>query len=319
VSSPFTGILLKIVSTLFFTLMATSVKWLGDGSVTGGRFPLGQVVFCRAFFAFLPILIWIYGSGNLKDAVATRSPVGHLRRSGFGMFGMFFGFAGLMLLPLADATTIGYAAPMFTVALAAFLLGERVRLYRWSAVGIGFIGVVVAMFPHLGTQGTADLSMLGAFCALAGAVFAALAMTEVRRLTATESTTAIVFYFAAYSTVIGLLTLPLGMLVPTQAWQWPAWHELLPLILVGFFGGLGQITLTSAYRLAPTSLVAPFEYVSLIWAMTIGILLFQDVPGPYLIAGSSIVVMAGLFVIWREAKLGLERKAQLAANPTRPV
>jgi drug/metabolite transporter (DMT)-like permease len=313
------GILLKIVSTLCFTLMAASVKWLGLRHPGGDMFPVGQVVFCRSFFALIPVLIYIYWQGEMRAAVATRRIGGHLRRSLIGIGGMFCGFAGLALLPLADATVISYASPLIVVMLAALLLKETVRIYRWSAVGIGFLGVVVAMAPHLSVAARDALSTMGALLAFAGAVFAAIAMIEVRRLTSTENTAAIVFYFSLFSSLIGLLTLPLGVVVPAWSWAMPGLADWSILVLIGVLGGLGQITLTAAYRRADTSVIAPFEYVSIIWATAVGYVAFGDAPGEAIIVGSAVIVASGLFVIYRENRLGLERKRQLEAAPPRPV
>ena len=301
--------------------MAVSVKILGEGAVAGGRFPLGQVVFSRSFFALIPVLIWIMLRSGLREAVATRNPFGHIRRSTVGILGMFSGFAGLLVLPLADATVISYAAPLVTVMLAALILKERVRVFRWTAIAIGFVGVVIAMAPHLSifSGAAGQFSGRGALLSLAGAVFAAFAMIEVRRLTATETTAAIVFYFSAFSTLIGLITLPLGWYYPAWAWVMPHGWEMLTLVMIGIFGGLGQITLTSAYRLADTSVVAPFDYLNMIWAVAAGYALFGQLPDQAVVIGSAIIMLAGLFVIFRESQLGLERKRQLEAGPARSV
>jgi drug/metabolite transporter (DMT)-like permease len=313
------GILLKVLSTLCFTMMAASVKWLGLGHLSGDGMPVGQIVFFRSFFALIPLLIWIAWQGEMSDAVVTRRIGGHLRRSLIGIGGMFAGFSGLALLPLADATVISFASPLIVVMLAALLLKEQVRIYRWSAVGIGFLGVVVAMSPHLSIASGEGPSALGAAFAFAGAVFAAFAMTEVRKLTATEKTAAIVFYFSLFSSLIGLLTLPVGLFSPSLAWQWPGFADFLILILIGVMGGLGQITLTAAYRRADSSIIAPFDYIAIIWASLIGYFAFDDAPGMAIMIGSAIIAASGLFVIYRENQLGLERKRQLEASPTRPV
>jgi drug/metabolite transporter (DMT)-like permease len=315
----FSGIALKVISTLCFTLMAACVKWLGLGHTSAQLPPVGQVVFFRSFFALLPVLIWIVWLGQMQEAVVTKRLSGHLRRSLVGVCGMFLGFAGLALLPLADATVISYASPLIVVMLAAFLLKERVRIYRWTAVLFGFAGVMVAMSPHLSVIGGQSVSGYGALLAFGGAVMAAFAMIEVRKLTATETTAAIVLYFSVFSSLIGLLTLPLGWLVPQLAWHWPNSHDAFILVLVGVFGGLGQITLTAAYRRADTSVIAPFEYVSIIWAMSVGYFAFGQLPERMVLIGSAIVVAAGLFVIFRENQLGIERKRQLEASSPRPV
>jgi drug/metabolite transporter (DMT)-like permease len=315
----FSGIILKIVSTLCFTLMAAGVKWVGMSRAPGELLPVGQVVFSRSFFALIPVLIWIVLTVPLRQAISTARISGHIKRSLFGTCGMFFGFAALALLPLADATVIGYGAPLFVVVMAAFILKETVRIYRWSAVGIGFLGVVVAMAPHLAIFGGETVSFYGALLAFSGAIMAAFAMIEVRRLTATETTSAIVFYFSIFSSLAGAATFLLGWFIPSLAWDWPSLEETGKLIFIGIMGGLGQITLTAAYRRADTSVIAPFEYVSIVWAMTIGYVFFDHAPENAVLAGSAIVVAAGLFVIYRENQLGLERKRQMEASSLRPL
>lgn len=318
---PLLGIAFKLLSTLCFTAMAATVKWLGDGAALPGRIPVGQVVFFRSFFALAPVLAWLAWRGDMGAAVRTRAIGGHVRRSMVGIGGMFCGFAGLMLLPLADATAISYAMPLVTVILAALILKERVRIYRWTAVVIGMLGVLIAMGPHLSvtTGAVGDVSALGALLALMGAIFAGFATIEVRKLTRTDATPAIVFYFSAFSSLAGALTFGLGLFDPRQAWVLPTSPELAALVLIGLFGGLGQITLTSAYRHAGASTVAPFEYVSMLWAVVAGYLLFSDVPEGSVLVGAAIVTASGLFVIYRERQLGLERAAEREAQPPRSV
>ncbi len=252
----------------------------------------------------------------MRAELTTHNVRGHFQRGAVGIFGMFFGFAGLALLPLADATVISYASPLFVVALAALLLGETVRIYRWSAVLIGFVGVVVAMAPHLFGP---NVSPKGAAYALIGAIMAAFAMIEVRKLTRSETTGAIVFYFSLFCTLVGLLTWPLGFIVEGWRWHTPSLSDFALLVMVGVFGGLGQITLTASYRRADASVIAPFEYVSMLWAASIGYLAFREVPEATVAAGSVLVIASGLFVIYRENRLGLERRRQLESTPTRPV
>jgi drug/metabolite transporter (DMT)-like permease len=288
------GIALKLTSVLAFVAMAALVKLVAD------RYPLGEVVFFRAFFALVPLLLWLSWGAGLRQALRTGNPIGHARRSIAGSGGMFCGFAALMLLPLPDATAIGYATPLFTTALAAIVLKERVRAHRWSAVAIGLCGVLIMLSPHFGASslvtGLSGSAALGAMLGLMGAGFAGIASIEVRRLAQTETTGAIVFYFSSISAFFGLTTLLFGWVRPTAM-------DAAILIAAGIVGGIGQILLTSSLRFAQASVIAPFDYASLIWAMLLGYCLFGDFPAPEVLTGAAIVIVAGLAVIWREHRL----------------
>lgn len=303
-----TGIILKLLSTMAFTCMSTLVR------VAGQDVPVGQVVFCRSFFALIPLFLMLAFRHEIMEAFRYTSFRSHMKRGVIGATGMFSGFVGLTLLPLADSTAISYAAPLMVVPLAYFLLGEQVRVYRWTAVAIGFVGVLVILWPHLdigALSSRTEAQRHGAMFALGGAVCAAFATIQVRRLVNTETTASIVFTFMALCAVLALLTWPLGRYLPfIGQWVMPTPWQAFILVMVGVFGGLGQIFLTISYRHADTSLIAPFEYFSMIWAIIMGYLVFADLPSIYVICGGSIVVASGIFVIWREQKLGLERARQ---------
>jgi drug/metabolite transporter (DMT)-like permease len=164
------GVVLKLASTLFFTLMSVCLKLLGD------HYPVAQLVFSRAFFALIPIVLWLGWRGDLISSFRTQRLSGHVVRAHIGIAAMFCTFAALTLLPLADVTALSYASPLMTVVLAALLLGEKVMIWRWSAVVVGFLGVLVMLWPHL-REGThlLDFSQAnGPFLALAGALLAAM-------------------------------------------------------------------------------------------------------------------------------------------------
>jgi drug/metabolite transporter (DMT)-like permease len=296
----FLGIALQLGATLTFTCMGALIRFVGD------RVPLGEVIFARSFLALAPLLLMLAWRRELASAVQMTSPWGHLSRAATGVAAMYAMFAGLARLPLADATAITFATPLMNVALAALFLGEVVRMWRWSAVGVGFIGVLVMVSPHLGAAPRDEASALGTIYMLAGAFLTAAAMTQVRRLTTTETTASIVFTFSVISSVAGLLTLPSGWVTPSPA-------DAAALIGIGVAGGIGQILLTDSYRHAPASTVAPFSYSTMLWAMIIGYLAFGEIPEPVVLMGAAIVVVAGLFVIWRERQLGLDRRAEREA------
>ena len=243
------------------------------------------------------------------SAVLTSRPLGHLGRGAISVVGMFLNFAALARLPLVDATAISFAAPLITVAFAAWFLGERVRIYRWSAVGVGFVGVIVMLWPYLDFAqftkegAAAQAATIGALCALAGAFTNAGSVIQTRRLTDTETTSSIVFYFSLSCALAGLATLPLG-------WIWPDRWQLAALIGAGLVAGLGHILLTESYRFAPASVVAPFDYTMMVWVFLLGYWMFGEVPTVYVYVGAAIVVASGLFVIWRERQLRLRRERE---------
>jgi drug/metabolite transporter (DMT)-like permease len=290
------AILIKLVSVLLFALMSVLVRWLGGG------IPLGQVVFFRSACALLPVVLIYAWRGELMAAVRTDRPLGHLGRGLISVAGMFLNFAALARLPLADANALSFAAPLITVALAALILKERVRVYRWSAVAIGFAGVLVMLWPYLdiGHMTASVSASVGAACALTAAVTNAGSVIQTRRLTASETTSSIVFYFSLICMLFGAATLPFGWVTPSAA-------ELAALIAIGIIGGLSHILLTESYRYASASTVAPFDYIAMLWAFVFGYAFFGEVPSTYVFVGSAIVAASGLFVIWRERARGIER------------
>jgi drug/metabolite transporter (DMT)-like permease len=294
---------IKLFAVMLFPVMSTLVRFVGESV------PLGQVVFFRSVFAIVPVVLIYTWRGEIGSAVRTGRPLGHLTRGLISVAGMFLNFAALARLPLVDATAISFAAPLITVALAAFILHERVRAYRWSAVAFGFAGVVVMLWPYLdvatlfGAGSTA--TTVGAACAVTAAFTNAGAVIQTRRLTDSETTASIVFYFSLACTVAGLVTLPFP-------WVNPSRTELTALVAIGVIGGLSHIFLTESYRYAPASVVAPFDYVTLLWAFLFGYVLFGEIPTLYVYVGAAIVAASGLFVIWRERQLVRQRWRKMA-------
>ncbi len=298
--NPLLGITLKVCSVVVFMAMSAVIKSIG------GAVPAGEVVFFRSAFAIPVIVVWLIWRGQLREGLHTRNPLGHVWRGLCGTTAMGLGFAALALLPLPEVTAIGYAAPLLTVIFAAMFLGEEVRLFRIATVAMGMAGVLIILSPRLSGLSGGDLGnaeALGAFLTLTGAVFSALAQVFVRKLVVGERVTAIVFYFSLTATVISLITLPFGWVVPDTG-------QAVRLILAGLMGGIGQVFLTSSYRYAHASVVAPFEYASMILAIAVGWFFFEEVPTLVVLAGASIVVTAGILIIWRERQLGLERARQ---------
>ena len=303
--SPLRGIILKVLSVCVFVAMSSLIK------ATSDSVPPGQAVFFRSLFAIPVIGVWLALRGELHTGLRTKNPMGHVWRGLVGTTSMGLGFAGLGLLPLPEVTAIGYAAPILVVIFAAMFLGEDVRLFRLLMVAFGLVGVLVVLSPRLQIDPTTADSRetLGALVVLLSAVFSALAAVFVRRLVQTETTSAIVFYFSITATVMSLLTLPWGWAVPT-----PEVAALL--ILAGLLGGVGQILMTTAYRHADASLIAPFEYTSMLLAIIVGYTVFGEVPVATTLAGGAMIVIAGILIILRERQLGIERARQRKTGPT---
>ena len=299
---PLRGIVFKVLSVCMFMGMASLIK------AASADVPPGQAVFFRAFFALPIILGWLAIRHELRDGWKTKNPMGHFWRGLVGTCAMGLGFTGLGLLPLPEVTAIGYAAPLLVVVFAAMFLGEDVRAFRLSAVALGMVGVLIVLSPRLSVGASLNSSeTLGAVVVLMGAMLAALAQVFVRKLVATESTAAIVFWFTITSSVMALFTLPWG-------WVMPDWKVALMLVMAGLLGGIGQIFLTSSYRFADASLVAPFDYTSMILALIIGYFIFDEVPTGTMMIGAGIVILAGVLIISRESRLGLERSQQRKAT-----
>jgi drug/metabolite transporter (DMT)-like permease len=308
--NPSRGIAFKLISAALFAVMSALIRHLG------ARYPVGQVVFYRSVFAIIPVVLVYAWRGELAAVVRTERPLGQAGRGVLSIAGMFFNFGATARLPLVESNAIAFSSPLFTVALSALVLNERVRIYRWSAVIIGFIGVLVVLSPHLSRDElTAAMggaaSLLGVIYAICGSATNAGTAIQTRRLTQSETTSSIVFYFSLSCALAGLATLPFGWVTPSGA-------EVVALVSIGVLGGTGHIFLTESYRYASASLVAPFDYTSMIWALVLGYAMFGETPTSEIALGSAIIAAAGLFVIWRERQLALMRRRDgPAPTPTR--
>ncbi|MGC1916545.1 MAG: DMT family transporter [Pseudolabrys sp.] len=201
--NPLKAIGFKLISALLFAGMSALVRQLGDVA------PVGQMVFFRSAFAIVPVVVIYAFRGELASAVRTSRPLGQLGRGTLSVCGMFTNFSALTRLPLADATAISFASPLITVALAALVLKERVRIYRWSAVIAGFVGVIVMLIPHFdlshyAVAGVASVAAIGSAFALTSAICNAGTVIQTRRLTQNETTSSIVFYFSLICAIVGV-------------------------------------------------------------------------------------------------------------------
>ena len=294
---PLQGIALKLCAVLLFIIMSSLIK------ATSDAVPPGEAVFFRSFFAIPIILAWLLWRQELSTGLKVKSRMGHFWRGIVGTTAMGLMFAGLGLLPLPEVTALGYTAPLLVVIFAAMFLDEKVGIFRIGAVMLGLAGVLVVLSPRLTALDgpTVDTAQaVGAVLVLLGATCAALAQIYIRKLVQTEQTSAIVFYFSLTSTLLSLLTLPFGWTIPGET-------ETVMLVSAGVIGGLAQIFLTSSYRFADASVIAPFDYASMLFAIAIGYFIFEEVPTRQMLGGAALIILAGIIIIVRERQLGLKR------------
>ena len=286
------GISLKIAQTITFSLMYAAIK-------LAGPVPVGEVMFFRCFFAFVPLVAWTLLTVGPSAAIRTKRPVYHIGRSMLGVAAMFCNFAALKLMALATVTAFGFMQPIFAVILAALLLHEQVGRYRWAAVVVGFGGVLMMMEPHGGLAAILSLNLSrGVAYALAFSLLSALVVVLIRQMSATERGEAIVFYFMASGAVAGAVTMIWDH--ATLSFAAAGW-----LIFCGIAGGVGQICMTYCYRYAEPSLLASFDYLSMIWATLLGYFVLAEIPEKMVLAGAGVVIASGLFIVWRERRLHL--------------
>ncbi|MEM6372185.1 MAG: DMT family transporter [Pseudomonadota bacterium] len=294
---PGTAIALKLMAVFLFMVMAAMIKEATQSV------PAGQAVFFRSLFAMPVIVAWIWQRGDLREALVPVNLMGHIWRGLFGTTAMALTFAGLGLLPLPEVTAIGYATPMFTVIFAAVMLGETVRLFRISAVALGLVGVMIVIWPRLsiGADSLGTAGTIGALCVLGASILRALVQIHIRTLVKTEHTAAIVFYFSLTATLLSLLSLPFGWVVPSGL-------DAALLIGAGLVGGVAQILVTSRYPFGGAAMLAPFDNPTRIVAAIIGYFVFAEVPTWNMVAGAALVVLGGVLIIWRERQLGMDRR-----------
>lgn len=280
------GIGLRIGAATCFAFMAAMIKL---GYETGVSMP--ELVFYRFALGAPPLLIWIAWSGNL-GAWRTSRPLAHATRAAIGLTAMVLAFSALYYLPLAEATTIGFAAPLFAVALSALVLKEKVGRHRWSAVAAGFAGVLIVMRPA-----GENLPLAGLVLAVAAAFAVGCVTIAIRQIGRTEGTQTTVFWFTAISILLA------GSLMPfyAQAHDGRTWAILAGL---GFFGGIAQLLLTASLRFAPIPVIAPFDYSQLLWAVLLGWAIWETQPPPSTWAGAAVIIASGLYTLYREQQLG---------------
>jgi drug/metabolite transporter (DMT)-like permease len=283
------GIGLRIAATTCFAFMAAMIKLGYEAGVS-----TVELSFYRFAFGLPPLLVWIAWSRN-PGAWRTERPLAHAVRALIGLTTMMTAFSALAYLPLAEATTIGFAAPLFAVALSAVVLKEPVGLHRWTAVIIGFVGVLVVMRPE-----GSGLPAIGLALAVGAAFGGGLVTITLRQIGRTEHPQTTVLWFS----LLSMLALATLMPFYARAHDAEAW---LIVAALGTFGGFGQLFLTASLRFAPVSAVVPFDYTQLLWAVLLGWLLFSNQPPATTWAGAAVIIASGLYTLYREHKLGREK------------
>ena len=291
------GIGLGALAFALFTVMDTMIKWLSAG------YPVHQLLFSNALFALVPVMAVSARRGGLAR-LRTRRLGMHLLRGLTGMASGFLAFYAFSRLPLADAYSIIFATPLLITALSVPILGEQVGWRRWSAVGVGFVGVLIMLQPGVAPIGVGSLAALGA----AGA--SALSILLVRKLSATESTASIALY-SNLTVVVGMgALLAFDTVVPNLV-------DLALMAATGLIGGTALLVLIGAYRRAPAALVAPFQYSQMLWAIVLGFAIFGDLPEQAKLLGAAVVAASGLFILYRETTLG--RRPTASLHPGAPA
>jgi drug/metabolite transporter (DMT)-like permease len=284
------GIGSMIASVTLFSIVNVLVKHLG------ATYPIAQLMFFRAAVALLPAMILVLRHERGLAVMRTDRLGAHAARSLLGMFAMATSFAAFRYLPAADVVAINFAAPLFATALSVPLLGEAVGWRRWTAVLVGFAGVLVMLQPAALVSGAPAGAEIGGLLALSSALAYAVVVIIIRQLSRDEPSATIVFVYMA---CVALATLPVLPFV----WVRPTGFDLLLLIALGLVGGFAQIFLTRAFEFAPPSVAMPFEYFALLATAILAWLIWNEVPTTWGLVGAAIVIASGLFILQREAKL----------------
>ena len=276
------GVLLMFVSTFFFAAMHASIR-----HVAAGIHPF-EIAFFRSLFALVVVLPWFvhYGLAPLR----TRRIGLHGLRAIFNVCAMLSFFYALTITPLSQVTALGFTAPIFATLLAALVLGEVGRLRRWSAIAIGFLGVLIILRPGLDVIGAGQLLTL--FSSLVWAC----ALLVIKTLSRTDASVTIISYMA-------LLMIPLTAVPAAFVWHWPDGPQLFWLVLIGLLGGTGQFCMTEALRLADTAVVMPIDFCKLIWVAVLAYLAFGEVPDRFTWLGGTVVFASVLYITYRERRL----------------
>ena len=270
------------ISVCAFSLMDVLVKW-------SDAYPVGQVLFFRGFCGIIPILFLI-PKDRFLDFYKTTRPVLHFKRCLSGLIALVAIFIALRNLPLATVVSITFAAPIFTTIFSIFLLKEKVGLYRWLAVLVGFVGIIVITEPGFSSLNLYYIYPI-IFCL--GLSYVAIA---IRKLSTTEPVWLISFFFSFSIAILGLLSL-------FQGWVMPNFLDLFLLSMVGILGGLANLWLSQSYKYSEVSLVTPLKYLALVFAIIFGYFIWSEVPTLKTLIGALLVILSSFIIFRREMTL----------------
>jgi len=273
------GFLYMFLSVCAFSVMDLIVKW-------SENYPLGEVLFFRGFFGLFPI-IFLIPRDRLKDFYKTKRSGLHFLRCFVGLIALTSIFIALRNLPLATVVSISFAAPIFTTIMSIFFLSEKVGIYRWLAVIVGFVGIIIITQPGLSVLNIYYIYPI-IFCL--GLSYVAIA---IRQLSKSDPVWLISLYFSASITVLGLISLPFG-------WIMPSLKDFILLSLVGVLGGVANLLLSQSYKLSEVSLVTPLKYLALIFGIIFGYLIWDEVPTILTLFGSALVILSSVIIFRRE-------------------
>ncbi len=279
---PLAGIVMMLAGIAGFAVMDATIKWLT------AEYPVPQVVALRSWFG-LPILIMLALREGGLPALRTKRPMVHIGRYLLVLLLSLSFFWVLSMMKLVDAIAIAFAAPIIITALSVPLLKEAVGPRRWVAIAIGFCGVLIMLRPGMGVFQWASIAALGS------AVVYALLMITTRAFKSTESTASLMLYPQLGMSLTGLLMV-------NYFWVTPTPQDLVLFALAGFFGSIGVMCLTHAFRMAPAAAIAPFEYTALVWATALGYLVWGELPDKFTLVGALVVIASGLYIIYRETR-----------------
>ena len=285
VERPLLGLMLRACAMLLLATMFMLVKLAGDSGVAAP-----EVMFWRQAMVIPTLLGGLAVTGNL-GLLRTRRMPSHARRAVTGTLGLLCNVSAAMLLPLAEATTLGFTTPLFAVIITALVLREHVGVWRWTAVALGFAGVLIVAQP-----GHAPVSTLGVAAGLGAGLIVAAVSFQIRDLSRTEPPVTCVFWFGFYGTLIA------GALMPFYATHHDAWQWLL-LIGIGLAGTGAQLLITFALRHAAVATVIVMDYTALVWSTLYGWLIWNHLPPPVTWFGAPLIVAAGMIITWREHRL----------------
>ena len=278
------GAIYMILSVLFFSFMDILIKVTDE-------YDVGQIMFFRALFGLIPIFFLI-PKNRMKNFYKTKNIKLHFFRSFFGAIAMAAIFIGLRNLQLAEVTALAFSGPLWVVLFSMFFLSEKIRLKRWIAVGLGFIGVIIISKP-----GFDNLNFYYIYPIIFCIGFAGVSIL-IRKLTlAGEPVWLIAFYFSLVSGLGGLLTIPLGL------WKMPNTYDFILLILIGLLGGIANLLLTQSYKLAEVTLTTPLKYLSLVIAIIFGFYFFEEIPSIHTLSGAAFIVVSSAIIFIRENQL----------------